>query len=373
MKQIFLQISSLFYRVFLQRIFFLFDSEKIHDFLTNFGEYIGKNKTQKKILGFLFQINNPILSQKINGVLFKNPVGLSAGFDYQAKLTQILPFLGFGFGTIGTITNQPYKGNSYPRLGRLIKSKSLLVNKGFKNDGIKQTLKKLINYKFEIPIGISIGQTNKKELSQLQAIKDIILSFQETEKSKVTFGYYELNISCPNLYGNVNFYNPKKLNELLKKVTDLKLLKPLFIKMPIDKTDKEILAMLDIITKFNVTGVIFGNLLKDRKDKSLDPEELKKYPIGNFSGKPTEKRSNELIKLTYKKYKKKLVIVGCGGIFSAIDAYTKIRLGATLIEMITGLIFEGPQVVAQINLGLVKLLKKDGFSHISDAIGVDAR
>jgi dihydroorotate dehydrogenase len=121
-----------------------------------------------------------------------------------------------------------------------------------------------------------------------------------------------------------------------------------------------------------VSGVIFGNLQKNRKDKALRTDEIKKYPVGNFSGKPTEQRSNELIALAYKGYGKKLIIIGCGGIFNAKDAYKKIKLGATLVQLVTGLIFEGPSLVAQINLGLAELLKRDGFNNISQVIGKDA-
>lgn len=139
--------------------------------------------------------------------------------------------------------------------------------------------------------------------------------------------------------------------------------------MPIDKTDKETLDMLKVISKHSPKGVIFGNLQKDRKHKSLDKSEVAKFKMGNFSGKPTFERSNELIKLAYKKYKNRFVIIGCGGVFSAEDAYTKIKLGASLIQMITGLIYQGPQIVSEINLGLAELLKKDGYKNISKAVG----
>lgn len=142
--------------------------------------------------------------------------------------------------------------------------------------------------------------------------------------------------------------------------------------MPISKTDSEVLSMLSVIVKFPVSGVIFGNTQNNRSDKSFVKEELKKYPVGNFSGKPTFKRSNELIKLGFKNYGKKLIIIGCGGVFSAKDAYKKIKLGASLVQFITGMVFEGPQLAAEINLGLIKLLKKDGYSNISQAIGKDA-
>ena len=135
--------------------------------------------------------------------------------------------------------------------------------------------------------------------------------------------------------------------------------------------------MLDVVTQFPIQGVIFGNLQKNRYDPSLDPKEVKKYKHGYYSGKPTEKRSNELIALAYQHIQKRgqspfppfPIIIGCGGVFSAEDAYRKIRLGASLVQLITGLVYVGPQLPAQINLGLVTLLKKDGFSHISQAVG----
>lgn len=142
--------------------------------------------------------------------------------------------------------------------------------------------------------------------------------------------------------------------------------------MPIEKSDEETLDMLRVIASFPVQGVIFGNLQKNRKEPGLDQKEIEKYKIGNFSGKPTEKRSNELIKLAFQKYGKKLTIIGCGGVFSGKDAYRKIKLGASLVQFITGLVFEGPQLAAQINCELNASLKKDGFKHIGEAIGVDA-
>jgi dihydroorotate dehydrogenase len=374
MKEILLNLYANFYKYFLKRIFFLLDPELIHVLIVEYGEKLGNHRFSKFIIKKIFFVRNMNLEQTVAGIKFTNPIGLAAGFDYEASLSQILAPLSFGFQTIGTITNLPYEGNPKPRLGRLPKSKSLMVNKGFKNLGIKKTIGKLQKRSFEIPVGISIGKTNSaKDMTQKEAVEDIISAFKVAEKSRVPFGYYELNISCPNLLGKVSFYPPKNLQELLKAVTALKLRKPLFIKMPISKTDFEIQSMLRVIVKFPVYGVIFGNVQTNRKDKSFEKEEVKKFSMGNFSGKPTEKRSNELIALTYKKYRKRLVIIGCGGVFSAKDAYRKIRLGATLVQLITGLIFEGPQLVAKINLEMPKLLKRDGFKNISEAIGADSK
>ncbi len=363
-------LIHLLYLKIAKKIFFKIDPEIVHNYTTNLGFILGSNYLTKKVTKALFYYKNKKLEQNISGIDFKNPVGLSAGFDYEAKLTKILPSLSFGFETIGTITNNPYGGNIKPMLGRLPKSKSLMVNKGFKNQGVRKVVVKLENYNFEIPIGISIGRTNSKEkMNQKEAVQDIVEAFKVVENSKVKFSYYELNISCPNLYGNINFYNSEKLRDLLAAVTKLKLKKPLFIKMPINETNEDTIKMLDVIISFPVKGVIFGNLQKDRNDPAFVKEEVKKFKVGNFSGKPTEKRSNELIQLAYKKYGKKLIIIGCGGVFSAEDAYKKVKLGASLVQLITGMIYEGPQLISEINQGLVKLLEKDNFNNISEAIG----
>ncbi len=328
----------------------------------------------RSISSYLLQYTHRGLKQKIEGITFANPICLAAGYDYEAAFPKILPSIGFGFETVGTITNNPCEGNPQPRLGRLIKSKSLLVNKGFRNPGADAIIEKLKSTHFEISVGISIGVTNSPDIKTLEeAVEDIIRAYKKFEKSSVRISYYELNISCPNLQTKVSFYDSKGLTQLLKAVSKLKIKKPIFIKMPIDKTDIEAKKMLDVIVAFPIIkGVIFGNLQKNRKDPAILPEEVATVGKGNFSGKPTFKRSNELINLAFKGYGKKLIIVGCGGVFSAEDAYTKIRLGASVVQMITGMIFQGPQVIAQINRGLVTFLKRDGFKNISEAVGKES-
>ncbi len=365
-------ISTTLYRL-LRPFIFLFDSEAAHTYFVSIGHWLGKHPRLRGWLKHLWLVENPILSQTIAGVNFINPVGLAAGFDYEAQLTDILPSIGFGFGTVGTITNEPSEGNPKPRLGRLIESRSLLVNKGFKNRGLDALIQEHQTSHFAIPIGLSIGKTNSKEsATQTEAVSDIVKSFTKSEKANLPFAYYELNISCPNLYGKIEFYSPTHLRELLTAITNLKLKKPVFIKMPISETNEAIRAMLEVISQFPVAGVIFGNLQKDRSNPAFKSEEMKTAGPGNFSGKPTQQRSDELIKLAYKYTNGKLIIIGCGGIFSAEDAYKKIRAGASLVQLITGLVYKGPQLTAQINFGLVGFLKRDGFNNLAEAVGQDA-
>lgn len=354
-----------------KKIIFHFDSEKAHDFFTSFGETLGSHKMTKKSISKIFKFQHPSLKQNILGINFQNPIGLAAGFDYDARLTQILPDLGFGFETIGSITLKSYQGNPPPRLARLIKSKSLLVNKGLKNSSTSEIIKKLKNKKFEFPLGVSVAKTNCKSNSHdNEAIEDYSESFKLLKKSNLG-NFYELNISCPNAFGGEDFTTPKKLSRLLKKIDSLKLKKPLFLKMPIDFSENETKNLCEIAEKHNVQGLIFGNLTKNRKNSKFDKKEIKNAGKGNFSGMPTQKKSNQLIKFAYKKYKSRFIIIGCGGVFSAEDAYEKIKLGASLVQLITGLIYEGPSLISEINQGLVHLLKKDGFSNISEAVGAD--
>ncbi|MDP2585372.1 MAG: quinone-dependent dihydroorotate dehydrogenase [Candidatus Levybacteria bacterium] len=368
--------SEIIYKNLIKKIFFRIDPENVHNAMVKFGEQFGKNKSIKNFFSSQFRINDKALMQNVTGIKFENPLGLAAGFDYEAKLTQILPSLGFGFETIGTITSVAYKGNLKPRLGRLPKSKSLMVNKGFKNLGAKTISEKLSKLSFEIPIGISIGKSNISTCNtQKKSIEDIINAFAIFENSKAKHSYYELNISCPNLHGNVSFYPLGNLKGLLEEIEKLHIKKPIFVKMPLEKSDNEVLKILDTVSKYCPKGVILSNLSKNRNNKLLRPKEVNKFSvdIGSFSGKPTCEQSNKLIKLAYKNFKQRFIIVGCGGVFSAQDAYTKIKLGASLVQLITGMIFEGPQLISQINSGLIELLKKDGLTHISEATGINAK
>ena len=368
-----LTIIAFIYQTIIKPVFFLFDAEFIHNLMVSRGELFGKTFIKNYFnwkLNYQSQIK---LKQTVAGINFSGPVGLAAGFDYNAQLTQVLFSLGFGFQSVGTITNLSYEGNPLPRLGRLPKSRSLMVNKGFRNLGAEKISQKLSQLNYQIPLGVSIGVSNNKNLIRLEdSIDDIKMAFSVFEKAKIKNSYYELNISCPNLINtNVNFYKPENFSQLLQSIKRLKLKKPVFVKMPIDKTNQEFSALLKIISQFEfIKGVIIGNLFKDRKSPLLDRQEVNKYKAGYFSGKPCQPRSNELIKLTYKNYRNKLIIIGCGGIFSGQDAYEKIKLGASLIQLITGMIFQGPQLISQINLELEELLKKDGFNNIKQAVGI---
>ncbi|MFH1769659.1 MAG: quinone-dependent dihydroorotate dehydrogenase [Parcubacteria group bacterium] len=362
------------YSAFLRRILFLFDPERVHDWTLGFGYWLGKYRWTRFLCGWLFDFEDSTLRQNIKGIEFKNPVGLAAGFDKNGDLFGILPSVGFGFAQVGTVTHKSYEGNTKPRLYRLPKSKSLMVNFGLKNDGVIKIVERVKKSRSEskideFPVSVSIGKTNSKETCTTESgTADYVACMREVMQSNVA-DFYTINISCPNTFGGEPFTTSEKLEYLLKGIYELHPDKPVFLKMPINLEWENFKKLLDIAVGFDVDGVIIGNLNKDRNDSMVFdniPESIK----GAMSGIPTKKLSDELISKTYKDYGKKLVIVGVGGIFSAEDAYEKIKRGASLVQLITGMIYRGPQLIGEINRELVKLARKDGYSNIGDAVGM---
>ena len=374
MKNYFVHFVGWSYRA-VAPLIFLADSEPAHDFVLDMSEFMGKIPGVPWLLRACLRVSHPSLKTTVAGIAFDNPIGLAAGFDHEGQMPRIVDGIGFGFQSVGTVTNGFYEGNPYPRIKRLTKSRTLLVNKGLKSTGMSSVLKRLKGQKWHVPVGISIGRTNPmKEYTYPASNADVIEAFTKARDSGVPFSYFELNISCPNMLHEVSYYEPGPLGDLLALIAKLKLPKPLVIKMPISLTDEKTRALLDVIMQYPVAAVIFGNLQVDRTLPMFDKEELAPYADkrGNWSGMPCQKRSDDLVKLAYNHVKGKLSIIGCGGIFTAEDAYRKIRDGASLVQLVTATIFEGPQVPAEICAELPKLLKRDGFKHVADAVGVDA-
>jgi dihydroorotate dehydrogenase len=357
------------YQHLLKPVLFLFDPERIHNLFHLVGKSLGRYSFTRNFTRKIFYYSNAALEQEILGIKFKNPVGVSEGFDKDANLVRILPAVGFGFMQIGSITLHPYEGNSKPRLYRLKKSKAIIVNYGLKNIGVNKIIEKLKKIKLhDFPLSISVAKTNCKETADIKkGIEDYYACLDRLLEENIG-DFYTINISCPNAFGGETYAEAERLNLLLKRLKTLNVTKPLFLKMPINLEWNEFKKLLDVAVKYEISGVVIGNLTKVRDEnliKDKIPEELK----GGISGKPCYDLSNELIFKTYEKYYGKLVIVGVGGIFSAKDAYEKIKRGASLVQLITGMIFEGPQLIGEINKGLVDLLGNDGYSNIAEAVG----
>lgn len=370
-KQLVRSISKFGYQKAAKPLMFRHHPDGVHKGLVRTAKGVQKVPLIRD-LPKLWSHNSQMLATDIFGVHFRNPVGLSAGFDTAIELPKIMSSVGFGWMTGGSVTWDKYKGNEGAWFYRLPKSKSLVVNKGLASEGTPVVAERVRQYDMKLfqnlPLNVSVAKTNSKmSVGDEAGIQDYCKSlkaFDELEQVRLL----EINISCPNTFGGEPFTTVERLEKLLAAVDKLHLLKPVIVKMSISLSDEKFDALLEVIVRHKVRGVAIGNLLKDRNLAKLEdalPDSVK----GNLSGKPNKEISTKLIRRTYKKYGDKLGIIGIGGIMSAEDAYEKIKAGASLVALITGLIYEGPQLVGDINHGLVGLLKADGYAHISEAVG----
>jgi dihydroorotate dehydrogenase len=345
----------------IKRIAFLFDAEFTHRFFVSFGKILESNFLTRALTRIMFDYENNKLEQNILGIKFENPVGLSAGFDKNAEIIDIISDVGFGFTEVGSVTAKYCSGNKGKRLERIKEKESLWVNLGLNNNGADEISERLRDKKFDIPIGISIAKTNCAEtVNDSAGISDYIYSLRKFEKEKVG-DYYVLNISCPNAYGGQPFSRPEAFEGLMKEVKKLKIKKPIFVKMSPDLTNKNVDSIIKISRKYGVKGFVCSNLTKKKEKKS-----------GGYSGKIVEKDSDKLLRYIYSKTRGEFVLIAVGGIFSAEDAYMKIKNGANLVQLITGMIYRGPNLISDINQGIVGLLEKDGYKKIKEAVGRDA-
>lgn len=346
-----------FYKNFAKPLLFLFDPEFVHESFALFAEYGGRNKTIKQITQSLFNYQNANLNTQFAGISFKNPVGLAAGYDYNGHFVELLPYVGFGFSTVGTVTNHPYQGNDKPRYVRLVKSGSIMVNKGFKSDGADVISKRLIAKNLDdVNYGISIGSSNIPSINTINtAIDDYLACFSKMAKV-ISAKYYELNISCPNIHMADSFTNEENFTLLLKEISKLGVGKPVFIKMPSELEIEQTKRLVEAALRFNLNSFIFSNLIKNRARAEFNKEEMDKVAIykGNFSGNPAKALSNLNVKQIRDLYGAQVNIIGCGGIFSPKDAKERLNNGADMIQLITGMIFEGPQLIGNINRFLSK-------------------
>ncbi len=350
------------YRHLLKPLFFIQDPEDVHDRMIIAGNLLGKTSITRGLTALAFGYQNPMLEQTVAGLRFKNPLGLAAGFDKEALLPNILPSVGFAFEEAGSITALPFEGNERPWMWRLPEQKALRINYGLKNSGAQNIHKRLLGKKFNFILGISLAKTNSETTSHVDTG---IADYETSYKIFRDVGdYFTINISCPNTCEQSPiFAKAENLDLLLKRLLLLPKTKPVFVKLSPDLVAAQLEGILQTCGKYPVDGLICTNLTKINK--------FNHQGKGGFSGMAVQELSNQMIAKVYKFYGGKKIIIGCGGVFSAADAYKKIRLGSSLIQLITGMIFQGPQLISEINSGLVKLLKKDGLTNISRAVGLD--
>lgn len=363
------------YKKLIKPFLFLFSPDFVHNAIVVSGRVVQFCRPSRWIVRKLWRRDDLRLSQDILGLKFVNPVGLSAGFDKNIELTPLIESVGFGFEIGGSVTMTPRAGNERPWFYRLPKTESIVVYAGLANRGvvkigssIKKNQSKLKQMPLSVSVAVVAKTTNETCQEAIIDAKNTALYILQHNLAQMI----EINISCPNAGDDQPFSRPEMLEELLTELDKLDRDIPFFVKMPNLNSLMEFDELLKVISRHNVQGVTIANLVKDRLKVALKdelPDDIK----GGLSGAPTRQPSTELIKRAYQKYGDKLIIIGVGGIFTAEHAYEKIKAGASLVGMITGMIFEGPQVVGKINQGLARLLEKDGFSNITEAIGADVR
>ncbi len=356
---------DLIYKNVLKPIFFREDPEKVHERITKTGVFLGNHALTRAIVRSMFYYKHHALQTTVAGIKFENPVGLAAGFDKNARLYNILPEVGFGFAELGSVTGEPCEGNSKPRLFRLPQEKSILVNYGLCNEGSLAISARHANTKFRMPIGFSVAKTNDPKLSTEEGIQDYRKAFI---KMHPLGAYTTINVSCPNTCDGQTFGHPENLEPLLKTLSKETHLKPVFLKIKPDMNDKKLAEVIEIVEKHPwIAGFIISNLTNNREELKTTKQEIDKLSLkGGLSGLPVQKKSNEAIKFVHKNSDK--LIIGCGGIFNGNDAYEKIKNGASLVQLVTGLIYEGPLIVSKINRELVDIIQQQGFSNINNLI-----
>lgn len=332
-------------------VLFRFDPEFVHDRFTDLGSVAGKSALGRKTLEHFFTYTSPVLERTIDGITLPNPVGLAAGFDYTGRMAKVLSRVGFGFNTVGTVTARPYDGNPKPRLLRLVKSQSLLVNKGFKSPGADVVKRTLDAHGFtnEV-IGISVGSSNVPEVDTIAKAIDDYLYTLTVFKDAPYVRYFEINISCPNARISEQFADSRTFTQLLKAMESLHLTKPLWLKMANEITVPHCEQQIRTALQHGMKTFILTNLVKKRTNPYLDPSEVQRIATlkGNFSGIPTRENALRLIQEMHRTFTNEIDLIGVGGIFTPQQAQETLAAGAIAVQLITGMIYKGPALVREI-------------------------
>ena len=330
------------YRILIKPLLFCFDPEWVHH------RVFEAIKITQKIPGIafltktFFRVENNKLERTVFGLTFTNPVGLAAGFDKDAKLYQELSNFGFGFIEIGTLTPKPQPGNPKKRLFRLPKDQGLINRMGFNNEGVETAVKRLKKNK-GVLIGGNIGKN--KSTPNEDAVSDYVQCFE----ALFSFvDYFVVNVSSPNTPNLRALQDKEPLTHLLQTLKNCNLAKsnpkPILLKIAPDLTEEQLLDIIEIITSVNIDGVIATNTTIDRKGL----QSRNKSEMGGLSGKPLAQRSTEVIRFLHQKSNGVFPIIGVGGIHTPEDALEKLQAGASLIQLYTGFVYEGPGLIKKI-------------------------
>ncbi len=301
-----------------------------------------------------YTITHKSLRRDLFGLHFKNPIGLAAGFDKDGKYIHLMSKLGFGFVEIGTITPEPQVGNPQPRLFRLKKDRAIINRMGFNNEGVDAIVKRLQKGK---PKGLIIGGNigKNKSTPNENASSDYIYAFEQLFPY---VDYFVVNVSSPNTPGLRELQEKEPLTQLLSLLQNLNRQKekplPVFLKIAPDLTSAQLDDIIEIVEKTKMAGIIATNTTIDRSGLEEEDASIKAIGMGGLSGQPLKDRSTEVIRYLYQRSKGKISIIGVGGIASAEDVKEKLDAGASLVQIYTGLIYEGPALIRKINKALIE-------------------
>ena len=307
------------------------------------------------------------LALNVAGLKFINPIGMAAGFDKNAEVFNSLAKIGFGFTECGTVTPKPQYGNPKPRVFRYENDEAIINRLGFNNKGAINFLSNVSKRNnFESPLGINIGP-NKDSKNFIDDYVNLINHVYDCAD------YITINISSPNTENLRKLQNKNELEELIKAIVgslqDKEKHKPIFIKINPDEDKESYKDIISLVSKYSISGLIISNTTVQREN-NLSSEIQNE--IGGLSGKPLFNQANEILKLVYRETQGSIILIGVGGVSSGYDAYQKIKLGASLVQIYSAFAFQGPSLVNRINKELVQLIKKDGFNSIAEAIGSGA-
>jgi dihydroorotate dehydrogenase len=329
------------YKLLIRPILFFFDPEKIHHFTFSFLKFFGSIPLIKNLLRSSYSLDDSRLERELFGIKFKNPIGLAAGFDKDAKLIDELACLGFGFIEIGTLTPKPQAGNDKPRLFRLPEDQALINRMGFNNEGVLAAVNRLQKRKSNVIVGGNIGKN--KVTPNEKAADDYNYCFEALYPH---VDYFVVNVSSPNTPGLRELQEKEPLKNLMLHVKQLsrqkEKAKPVLLKIAPDLTSTQLDDIIEILISTKTDGVIATNTTISRDGLATSSDTVLSMGNGGLSGKPLSKRSTEVIAYLRSKLGKNYPIIGVGGIMSPDDAIEKIKAGADLIQIYTGFIYEGP-------------------------------
>ena len=362
----------MFYKALVRPWLFRADPEAAHEWALNLVGSLGRNRIARDVIEGLFMVEDRRLRQTVLGIEFPNPVGLAAGYDKNALGLELWPAFGFGFMEIGSVTLHAQPGTERPRLFRQVTRHALINHMGFNNDGAEAVAARIPPPPHRIPIGVNIGKNREVDLAHAGE------NYAATiHKLRDRADFFIINVSSPNTPGLRKLQDKEMLDELLTDVWGGRgssrathypdglpggspsRQTPILVKIAPDLTFDQIDDVIALVQKHGIAGIVATNTTIDHPTP----------PEGGLSGAPLRVRATECIRHVARQTHGKLPIIGVGGIFTAEDAYEKIRAGASLIEVWTGLIYEGPAIARNINRGLLRLLARDGFDSIAEAVG----